>query len=116
MAKIFEGFLKDIFRMTKLAKEWSAKADKVYNIKSVDKRSKALMDFHKEIETQTKKGDDLQKKFFNTMLKSLEDTAVYKSAVKYSKTVDENKQLNEGMVMISSLLPVGGVIGLLPKR
>ena len=49
------------------------------------------------------------------MLKSLEDTAVYKAAVKYSKTVDENK-LNEGMVMISSLLPVGGLIGMPPKR
>jgi len=28
----------------------------------------------------------------------------------------KKKKLDEGLVMISSLLPVGGVVGLLPKR
>ena len=113
--QILEGFLKNIVRMTKLAKEWSDKADKIYNIKSMAERSLKLKVFHAEIKAQAQKGDDLQKKFFNTMLKSLEDTAAYKAAVKYQKTIGENK-LNEGMVMISSLLPVGGLIGMPPKR
>jgi len=111
--KILEGFFKDVNRMKKLAKTWADKIKDVEGVKSLEELYKFFLKLYDDVKKNAKDASDpLEKKFFESMLASLEKSPELKAA----KMAKKKKKLDEGMVMIASLLPVGGVVGLLPKR
>ena len=120
--KILEGFFKDVNRMKKLAKTWADKIKDVEGVKSLEELYKFFLKLYDDVKKNAKDASDpLEKKFFESMLASLEKSPELKAAKELNKRIGENKmakknKLDEGMVMIASLLPVGGVVGLLPKR
>ena len=110
--KILEGFFKDVNRMKKLAKTWADKIKDVEGVKSLEELYKFFLKLYDDVKKNAKDASDpLEKKFFESMLASLEKSPELKAAKMAKK-----KKLDEGMVMIASLLPVGGLIGMPPKR
>jgi len=114
--KLDEGFFKDIATVAKLTKDWTIRAKSIEKAKDKKEASQMFLDMYEEAKKKAKSEKGVAQKFFVAAVKEIETNQKDVLAAA-KKVVSESKQkLDEGMVMMSSLLPVGGVIGLMPER